>query len=57
MFTNVYNSLVDPKAFCDDSFVDIKADHCVVPLNWVSYQLADGQKELAGSLGRASGCR
>ncbi len=38
VFTNVYNSIVDPKAFDDRSFVDIKADVCVVPPN--SFALA-----------------
>jgi len=38
VFTNVYNSIVDPKAFRDDAFVDIKGDVCVVPPN--SFALA-----------------
>lgn len=38
VFTNVYNSIVDPKAFRDDAFVDVKADVCVVPPN--SFALA-----------------
>ncbi|MDR3624450.1 MAG: dCTP deaminase [Chlamydiales bacterium] len=38
VFTNVYNSIVDPKQFNDDSFVDIKADVCVIPPN--SFALA-----------------
>ncbi len=33
VFTNVYNSIVDPKAFRDDAFVDVKGDVCVVPPN------------------------
>jgi dCTP deaminase len=38
VFTNVYNSIVDPKAFRDDAFVDIQGDVCVVPPN--SFALA-----------------
>jgi dCTP deaminase len=38
VFTNVYSSLVDPKAFREDAFVDVKADVCVVPPN--SFALA-----------------
>ena len=38
VFTNVFNSIVDPKAFDERSFVDIKAPVCVVPPN--SFALA-----------------
>lgn len=38
VFTNVYNSIVDPKNFTDDSFVEIKKDICIVPPN--SFALA-----------------
>lgn len=38
VFTNVFNTLVDPKAFNEKSFVDIKADMCIVPPN--SFALA-----------------
>jgi dCTP deaminase len=38
VFTNVYNSIVDPKAFNEDSFVDINADICIIPPN--SFALA-----------------
>jgi len=38
VFTNVYNSLVDPKNFQEDSFVDIEADECIIPPN--SFALA-----------------
>ena len=38
VFTNVYNSIVDPKAFREDAFVDVKGDVCVVPPN--SFALA-----------------
>ena len=38
VFTNVYNSIVDPKNFSDDSFVDIKGSYCIVPPN--SFALA-----------------
>jgi dCTP deaminase len=38
VFTNVYNTVVDPKNFDPQSFVDIKADVCIVPPN--SFALA-----------------
>src|SRR3989338_402816 len=38
VFTNVYNSIVDPKDFRDDAFVDIEADTCIIPPN--SFALA-----------------
>ena len=38
VFTNVYNTVVDPKRFDPQSFVDIKADCCIVPPN--SFALA-----------------
>jgi dCTP deaminase len=38
VFTNVYNAIVDPKAFDDRSFVDISGDSCLVPPN--SFALA-----------------
>ena len=38
VFTNVYNTVVDPKHFDPQSFVDIKADTCIVPPN--SFALA-----------------
>ncbi len=38
VFTNVYNSIVDPKQFQDNSFVDIKGPHCIIPPN--SFALA-----------------
>lgn len=38
IFTNVYNSLVDPKNFSDNSFVRIEADYCIIPPN--SFALA-----------------
>src|SRR3954449_8403980 len=31
VFTNVYNTIVDPKNFDPKSFVDIKGDYCIVP--------------------------
>ena len=33
MFTNVHNSIIDPKKFKDDAFVEVKKDICVVPPN------------------------
>lgn len=38
VFTNVHSSLVDPKNFDDKSFVEIKADECIIPPN--SFALA-----------------
>jgi len=38
VFTNVNNSLIDPKAFDPQSFVDVRADVCIVPPN--SFALA-----------------
>ncbi len=38
VFTNVHGALIDPKNFDPKSFVDIKADHCIVPPN--SFALA-----------------
>jgi dCTP deaminase len=38
VFTNVFNTVVDPKNFDPKSFVDIKADECVIPPN--SFALA-----------------
>jgi dCTP deaminase len=38
VFTNVYNSIVDPKNFRPDAFVDIKGEACVIPPN--SFALA-----------------
>ena len=38
VFTNVFNTIVDPKNFDPKSFVDIKADVCVIPPN--SFALA-----------------
>ena len=38
VFTNIYNTVVDPKSFDPRSFVDIKADVCIIPPN--SFALA-----------------
>lgn len=38
VFTNVHNTLVDPKAFDEKSFVDVKTNVCIVPPN--SFALA-----------------
>src|SRR5216110_266464 len=38
VFTNIYNTVVDPKCFDPKSFVDIKADVCIIPPN--SFALA-----------------
>jgi dCTP deaminase len=33
VFTNVYNTVLDPKAFDPKSFVDVRNDVCIVPPN------------------------
>jgi dCTP deaminase len=38
VFTNINNTLIDPKSFDPRSFVDIQADTCIVPPN--SFALA-----------------
>lgn len=38
VFTNIYSATVDPKHFDEDSFVDIRGDHCIIPPN--SFALA-----------------
>ena len=38
VFTNIHSATVDPKAFDERSFVDIKSDVCVIPPN--SFALA-----------------
>jgi dCTP deaminase len=38
VFTNVFNTLVDPKAFDSKSFVDVRGQACIVPPN--SFALA-----------------
>ncbi len=38
VFTNVHNTIVDPKNFKEDAFVDIKTKECIIPPN--SFALA-----------------
>jgi len=38
IFTNIHNSIVDPKSFDAQSFVDVKTDVCIIPPN--SFALA-----------------
>lgn len=38
IFTNVHNSIIDPKNFTENSFVEVKTDVCIVPPN--SFALA-----------------
>lgn len=38
VFTNVYHTVVDPKNFTENSFVDIKTNECIIPPN--SFALA-----------------
>ncbi|MDN3508549.1 MAG: dCTP deaminase [Candidatus Neptunochlamydia sp.] len=33
VFTNVHNTIVDPKNFNEDTFVDIEGDVCIIPPN------------------------
>jgi dCTP deaminase len=38
VFTNLHNSIIDPKAFQAEAFIDVEADVCIVPPN--SFALA-----------------
>ena len=38
VFTNVYNTLIDPKNFSEESFVEFKSPTCIIPPN--SFALA-----------------
>jgi dCTP deaminase len=38
VFTNLHNSLIDPKAFNPSAFVDVESDRCIIPPN--SFALA-----------------
>ena len=38
VFTNVFSSVVDPKDFKQEAFVEMQSDHCVIPPN--SFALA-----------------
>lgn len=38
VFTNVYNSIVDPKNFREDAFVKMRTNECIIPAN--SFALA-----------------
>jgi len=38
VFTNIHNAIVDPKAIDNQAFVEIKANHCLIPPN--SFALA-----------------
>jgi len=38
IFTNINSAIVDPKAFSEDSFVDVQSDVCIIPPN--SFALA-----------------
>lgn len=33
IFTNINNTIVDPKNFDPNSFVDVSSDHCIIPPN------------------------
>jgi dCTP deaminase len=38
IFTNINNSIIDPKHFTDDNFVEFEGDECIIPPN--SFALA-----------------
>ena len=38
VFTNIHSTIVDPKNFCENSFVDMVGDICIIPPN--SFALA-----------------
>jgi dCTP deaminase len=38
VFTNINNSIIDPKNFSESAFVDIQGDYCIIPPN--SFALA-----------------
>ncbi len=38
IFTNINSAIVDPKNFCETSFVDVESDVCIIPPN--SFALA-----------------
>ena len=44
IFTDVYNTVVDPKNFSEDAFVDIETDECIIPPN--SFALARSMEYL-----------
>lgn len=33
IFTNINSSVIDPKNFCEKSFVDVESDVCIIPPN------------------------
>src|SRR3954463_8088923 len=39
VFTNVHTAIIDPKNFSANAFIDIEADHCIIPPN--SFVLAE----------------
>lgn len=45
IFTNVNNSIIDPKNFTEDSFVDFEGDVCIIPPN--SFVLAYSEERIA----------
>lgn len=45
IFTNVNNTLVDPKNFSEDCFVSVKGDYCIIPPN--SFALAHTVEKFA----------
>ena len=53
VFTNINNTVIDPKNFDPRSFVDVKTDVCIVPPN--SFALARTDRILPHSARRAHG--
>lgn len=45
IFTNVNNSIIDPKNFSDKSFVDFEGDVCIIPPN--SFVLASSAERIS----------
>lgn len=45
IFTNVNNSIIDPKNFSENSFVDFEGDVCIIPPN--SFVLAYSEEQLS----------
>lgn len=45
IFTNANNTLIDPKAFDDNAFIDVQGDHVIIPPN--SFILCRSMEEFA----------
>ena len=55
VFTNINSATVDPKAFDNDSFVDVESDVCVIPLTLLPWRerssISDPEKCTDGLFG------